>query len=361
MAVRSTYLQRPYVPRYYGGGQQGGTFSEGMKIGQTVGTDIGNLIQAIQTQRENQRLNDVANQLMNTQNAPRAGLVDLGLNPQTGEPNVTVEPGYSSQGTQPATGGLDELKLRQAFQQQQLADAIKQAQLAKALAPPVAKPLTPYQQLQEQHYQQQQEIKAQENAQKQRERMADTLPKVEQEFDGIYGKGAGEKVFNALQSGTGGLFNIVNGQIMPDPNGEFFTPDDATQSGVDAQGNPLPALKPPSKVTRIRWTDLQPYVERVKRIQAGGGRYIPPDTAPRAQPLTSADVPNVPADTSQPQTDTGTATDTGTDTSSVTDGGSSANLASSGIAQPTTLDDYNAIPTGSLFIDGDGLTKRKYA
>jgi hypothetical protein len=74
----------------------------------------------------------VANQLLNQANPPRAGLVDPGVNPQTGTANV-IAPGVSTVGTAPATGGLAELRLRQQFQQQQQQDALRQAQTAREL------------------------------------------------------------------------------------------------------------------------------------------------------------------------------------------------------------------------------------
>jgi len=77
--------------------------------------------------------NAFANQILNTQNPPRAGLVAPGVNPVTGAANV-IRPGTPTMGTPPQTGGMGELTMRQQMAQQDLADNLKRAQIAEHLA-----------------------------------------------------------------------------------------------------------------------------------------------------------------------------------------------------------------------------------
>lgn len=129
----------------------------GFSAGQNFGKLIGQVMDIGKTIKQNQ----VANQLMNTQDAPRAALVSPGVAPGStddttfdssqvaagdpdpdpistaissgGTPNV-IDPSINTAGTAPATGGVAELKTRQDFQADQLDQAYKKAQLANLLA-----------------------------------------------------------------------------------------------------------------------------------------------------------------------------------------------------------------------------------
>lgn len=354
------YLQRGYAPRY---GSYQSPIQRGMSVGQQLGTDVGSLIQAFYQAKQNQRMNDVANQLMNTPSNydPVSDVVNQeGLSDQF---QTTPEVGAMAPG---ATGGVAEYNLRQRFQQNQLANQLRQAQITRELnlaqGGAAEQGLTPYQQLQEQHFQQQQEQKRQAAIQKQRAANADSLPKLQKEFESLYGKGSASIFYNAAQSGTGGRFNIVNGQVQPDPNGQYFTPDNAVQT--DQAGKPVTdstgatQMKLPSQIRRIPYTDLQNYMNRVAAVRAGGGAAAgAADTG-----TADTDIDTELQSETAPQADT-TATDTsGADTSDTdtTNTDTSGDTTQANLPQPTTIADYNAIPVGSLFIDGDGLTKRKY-
>src|SRR5215475_687001 len=95
-----------------------------------MGTDLVKLANAITQQRAQDAL---ANQILNTQAPPRAGLVAPGVSPTTGQPNV-IRPGTPTFGSAPATGGMGELQMRQQLAQSDLADQLKRAQIAEHLA-----------------------------------------------------------------------------------------------------------------------------------------------------------------------------------------------------------------------------------
>jgi hypothetical protein len=190
---------RPYYPRR-AVQQQGSDAARGWEIGSQIGKGLGGLAEAIQQAQAQAKQDAIANQLMNSQplgqnTTPQdLGIMpggdgssqDLGTLPadqtftnpasgnvepvQTGDDNAPIQmptsagsgPTVGSQMDQSQTasatgddmplptsdglgptagslihsGGLQELKLRQAFQEQNLNSAIKQAQLAKATQGP---------------------------------------------------------------------------------------------------------------------------------------------------------------------------------------------------------------------------------
>jgi hypothetical protein len=77
------------------------------------------------------RQNAAANQIMNTQTPPRAGAVGPVVDPATGQVTGNITP---TVGTQPQTGGMGELQMRQQMQQQDLADQLQRAKIASELA-----------------------------------------------------------------------------------------------------------------------------------------------------------------------------------------------------------------------------------
>jgi hypothetical protein len=116
---------RPYYPARRG--QQargGGDFERGWQIGGQIGKGLSGLAKAIAGQQTLARQNAVANQLMNTRNAPRAGLVAPGVNPRTGAANV-IPARVPTAGTTPFSGGAEELENR-----------VKMQRLVNELYPP---------------------------------------------------------------------------------------------------------------------------------------------------------------------------------------------------------------------------------
>jgi len=95
-------------------------WERGITAGQQVGQLFGGLADAINAAKKNA----VANQLMNTANAPRAAWVG-GAAPAAGVPLT---------GTAPATGGVDELTMRRQAQKDALADALTRSQIAENIA-----------------------------------------------------------------------------------------------------------------------------------------------------------------------------------------------------------------------------------
>lgn len=168
---------RPYYPRVYGQQNQPISYAPELAAGEKFG---GGLISGIGQAIEQNKMNAVANQLMNTANPPRAALVSPGYAPagspdmsvdtdpedteaatgytadqidqtgtdQTAQPVPNVIPqGVSTTGTSPITGGVAEMKLREQFAQSQLAQAAAAAKLAgtgqyAARAKPVAQGVT---------------------------------------------------------------------------------------------------------------------------------------------------------------------------------------------------------------------------
>ena len=333
---------RPYIPRLgyraYQAPSYGSEFQGGWDIGSA-------LLQGIANIRRQNRLDAIANALLNQANPPRAALVDPrggalkvipGVNAPAGtDPNAPVP----TTGTGPATGGLAELWLRQNLAQQNLVDQLRRAQIENYLAmargtgryaPKPAKPAGPtlgqiQTQLGKEETERQNILKQAGVAQK---AGTDTSEKLIKDFDSLYGKGSAQKFLSAYTSQGGSYGNFDGSQFTADPNGPYFTPDIVT-SGQTVSAD---SITPPVKVS-----DLQPFLERYKRIQAGGGQYQPPMVA-RALPVTQADIlaqrgGNLPA-APIAQDNTGAPT-------------------------PSTQDEYDALPSGSEFIDGDGQLKVK--
>ena len=99
--------RRPYYPRgrYAQAVDQGGGFAGGWKIGEQIGSGLGQLAQAIGKVRTEAKQNAVANQLLQQGGwapSPRAGWVG-GAAPAAGIPTA---------GTRPANGGVEELNMR---------------------------------------------------------------------------------------------------------------------------------------------------------------------------------------------------------------------------------------------------------
>jgi hypothetical protein len=366
---RRTYYVRPPAYRAYRGqaGQPSpGAFEAGSQYG-------GDIVQGIVNIMQQRRMEAIANQILNTRNAPRAGLVAPGVNPQTGQANV-IPTGVSTAGTAPATGGTLELAMRNeqakaelANQRAQLEDALKRAQIQDYLAKAAgtgyyakrAAGLTPAAQLAEQHRQYQEDERLRQatltQARKEQAANTDTLPKVLKDFSALYpGKttddtGAtvthGEAIYNSLNQGSGARGNVINGQFIGDPNGEYYT-----WQG-DAHG------KAASQVPKVRWDVLQPFMSRVDAIQKAGGKVVPPMVARalpvRGQPAAPAPAPAQTTETTgEGELPSGVSPEVPVPSDS--DSGASAQLPT-----PQTQDDYEAIPSGSDFIDVDGIQKTK--
>jgi hypothetical protein len=342
---RSYYVRPPAYRSYRG---QAGQPSPGvLEAGSQYGGDI---VKGIVNLMQQRRMDQIANEI---------------LSKQYGVQNLPQHPGFNWWGQGGQTGGTAELAMRNeqakaelANQRVQVEDALKRAQIQDYLAKAAgtgyyakrAAGLTPAQQLTEQHrqYQEDERLRQATLAQARKEQAAniDTLPKVQKDFSALYpGKttddtGAtvthGEAIYNSLNQGSGARGNVINGQFMGDPNGEYYT-----WQG-DAHG------KAASQVPKVRWDVLQPFMSRVDAIQKAGGKVVPPMVARalpvRGQPAAPAPAPAQTTETTSEGETTGEGEET-TDTSS--------------LPTPQTQDDYDAIPSGSDFIDVDGIQKTK--
>jgi hypothetical protein len=255
----------------------------------------------------------------------------------------------------------EQAKADLANQQAQLANALKMAQIQNYIAMAhgtgryAPKPQTPtktadwHQSLEEQK---------QRNAQAKafmswQEKNALDTTKLAQHFDKIYGgTGSAEAFYNAVTSGTGVRGNLVNGQFIPDENGEYYTHDADT-----ARGSPglfgigaKPATSEQLKGKLIKYNDLQAYIDKAKQIEDAGGKLYPSQYPKEFYgPAPRAALVNAAPGTAQPATPSATApapTTQATDTSN--------------LPSPQTQAEYDAIPTGSQFVDVDGITKTKY-
>jgi hypothetical protein len=325
----------------YPGGLAPGTFEAGTQFG-------GDIVQGINQLMEQRRMDQIANEI---------------LTKQYGVQNLPQRPGFNWWGGGNQAGGTAELAMRQAqaaieakAQEQALAAQLKKAQIANYIAmtqgtgryakPPPGQ-LTPAQQLAEQHRQWQEDERLRQatlaQARKEQAAATDTMPKVLKDFNTLYpGKTKdpndpdtsltqGEAIYNSLQQGSGARGNVVDGQFVGDPNGEYYS------WYSDVHG------KPASQVPKVKWDILQPFMQRVENIQKAGGQVVPPMVARalpvRGQPGPQAAPAPAPATAPAPTTQ---ATDT------------------SNLPSPQTQDEYEAIPTGSQFVDVDGITKTKY-
>lgn len=302
----------------------------------------------IQDAINQQKMNKVANQLMNSGDyAPRAGLVSAGVDPATGKPN-TIGADVSKVGTMPRTGGLTEYTLREKANEQNIINQLRQAQTVEALQRfsnrGTTPALTPYQQLQEQHYQTEQQRLAQERDQKNQdaltksvrawqEKNAQTLETLAKEVDTKYGKGASEDLFNSWSNGTMGRGDPDPnnpGSYIYNPNGQFYY----TNPEYDQNGK---VTKPARALKTYEFEDL---LRRKKDIEDAGGRLLPAPRADLVNPNPSKVVPIPPAnsgDVNKPLTQIPNAT----------------------LPKPTTKEEYDAIPPGAQFVDTDGQTKTK--
>jgi hypothetical protein len=333
----------------------GGIAPETFGGGSQFGGDIVSGINQILAQR---RMDEVANQIL----SQRYGV------------QVPQKTGFNWWGGGGGGGGMAELQLRQQMAQQDLADQLKRAQIQNYLRlaqRPSAGQLTPAQQLAEQHRQNQEDERLRQatltQAQKQQAANTDTLPKVLKDFSALYpGKATddtgasvtqGEAIYNSLNQGSGARGNVVNGQFIGDPNGEYYT----WQS--DAHG------KTASAVPKVKWDVLQPFINRVDAIQKAGGSVVPPLVAralpvsgqpgavPQTLPLRGQPgaVPQTLPQQGQPQA---VPTQLGDEALAQEAIDSGAN-ASSNLPQPSTQDEYDALDSGASFVDGDGQVKVK--
>ena len=388
---QSYYVRRPYMSGY-GYGRYGfrsptaGAFEGGQQFGNELVQGIGRILQARQQQAQQAKMDAVANQLinqqLNTQNAPRAALAGQGTLSDAAYQKLR-ESNVNFQGTAPQTGlggGTAELALRQQFAQQQLANQINQAKLEGMLrtlnAPPgVAGPatpaMTPYQQKQMELRQRELEQKQQDAKEKQfqswQEKNALDAPKLAQNFDKTYGKGSAENFYNALTAGTGVRGNIVNGQFIKDDNGEYYSYDGDKAAGSAGFLGGLgahPANVGDLEGTLIKYKDLQSYMDKAQQIEDAGGKLYPTEypkelygAAPKAQAVAQPAGPGDQTDQSDQGVDTsgdifgpGGAADV-TQTTPV----DLSSFSSNAEAQPY----YDAIPSGQQFVDLDGITKTK--
>jgi len=137
-------MRAPYLPRIIRAptaragarvpaGRGRGAIGPGGIDTSSTGNVGGDIVKAIGNMIQQNRMNAVANQILNTQNPPRAGLVAPGVNPVTGTANV-IRPGTPTLGTPPQTGGVGELQMRQAMAQQDQANQLAQAKIASEIA-----------------------------------------------------------------------------------------------------------------------------------------------------------------------------------------------------------------------------------
>ena len=134
-------FRAPYIPRYFPRGAARGAgraaaqrpFAGGPADTSSTGNVGGDIVKAINNTITQNRQNALANQILNTQNPPRAGLVAPGVNPATGQANV-IPTGVSTTGTAPQTGGVGQLQFQGQMNQQALADQIQRAKLATEMA-----------------------------------------------------------------------------------------------------------------------------------------------------------------------------------------------------------------------------------
>ena len=390
----ATYLRRPYYP--------GGMFAPRVNPLGTAFTGGGDyasqMVGGINQILQQRRIDAVANQLM----------------------NANLQPGEAQH-----TGGVAEYQALQTARQNDLANALQQAKIQRELALAgggggggggaggAGGPgqLKPAQVLAEQHRQvqteQQQEQRAVQLAQQQQKAGTDTPEKILRDFNSLYpGKipdpdgdtnaqgnpskiSMGEAIYNARQNGFGGRGNIVNGQFVGDPNGEFYTP----MGGQTVRDqNQVPKIQsaqglPASQVPKIRWDQLQGFEQRLDAIRAArGGAAVP---VPRAQPVGLVPQAGTPAAqlagagtaapraqlVSPPQTrgaqgiqpaqpgmlnpfDVGGPFGPGGQYD-VTQTGGGSQQAPPALPTPKTDDEFAAIPSGSQFVDLDGYTKTK--
>ena len=116
---RPSVVRAPAVGR----GRRGPVGAGGVDLTPTGNPGV-DLVKAINAMRIQGQQNAIANQILNTQNPPRAAWVG-GTPPPAGVPTT---------GTPPQTGGVGELQMRQQVQQQDLADQLQRAKIASEIA-----------------------------------------------------------------------------------------------------------------------------------------------------------------------------------------------------------------------------------
>jgi hypothetical protein len=339
-------------------------FSRGMRVASGF---LNPAVQDIQTAIDRSKMDKVANQLLsqqlNTDTPPRAAMVGWGKNPQTGEWNQPIA-GLNTQGTAPrvGTGGLSELSLRNKIAEQNIINQLRQAQSLEASAKaqaylnPQPKQITPYEaemiKYREQEKQRQlDEAKAKQTAAEQakiakstldwQNKNAQTLETLTKEFNNLHGsdklRNAASEFFNAAATGT--LHRVspnpqagkmdptgkyVQGNWIDDPNGQYYhyKSADLIDDSTDAQP--------------IKMTEMQSFLDRKAAIDAAGGRLLPTPHAAAVLDAQGNPVIGKQATVQQPnQTN------------------------QPNLPAPSTKEEYDAIPSGSQFIDGDGQTKVK--
>jgi hypothetical protein len=387
-----TYYVRP--PTYRGYRNQAGQPSPGVfEAGSQYG---GNIVKGIVDLMQQRRADQIANEI---------------LSKQYGVQNLPQRVGFNWWGQGNQAGGMAELQMRQAQESAELANQIKKAQLADYLAkaagtgyyakqPAV---MTPFQQKQvewhlTQEQQKQQEAKAKQFASFQEKNALDA-PKLAQSFDKIYGKGSAEQFYNAYTTGTGVRGNIVDGKFIQDPNGEYYTHDATLAAGseTEAKGGffgwgaqpsqhvapTVDQFKDPTtgQSSLIKYNELQSYLDKARQIEEAGGKLYPtqypkelmgpakraqPVSGPQPAPAPRATLVNAPPSAAQ----TTQALPSGVSPEVPVPGELSSGVSpevpvSSGsettakLPTPQTQDDYDAIPSGSDFIDVDGIQKTK--
>jgi hypothetical protein len=348
-------------------------YSENIRMGSSL---AGDLVGAIAKWQQQRKANALANQLMNIEAPPRAGLVNLGIDPTTGKPGV-LEPGASPVGTAPATGGTEQLSLQdelvkraQARINTNLINQLNQAKIADYLAkvqgtghyaPRTA--LTPAQQINQTFKQQQAEIKQQQaelkRAQSEAEKNADSPERLQKDFDAIYGKGSGENFFNALITNSGVRGNLVNGQFVPNESGDYYTynPDAAQGALTQEAKKGFLGLGAAPEVRRhlmaselkgalIPYGQLQPYLDRLTAIQKGGGGKVTPTVVARALPVSPV--------SRQPLVSPGAVSGGG-----ATDGSDVSAEEAANLPRPTTQEEFDNLPSRTILVDGDEKIKIK--
>jgi len=405
---QSYYVRRPYgtgygYGRYAFRSPTAGAFEGGQQFGNELMQGIAKVVQARQQQAQQAKMDAVANQLMNTQNAPRAALAGQGNVPSSvwNSPATWAtirQKNLGITGTQPLEGGLAELSLRQQFAQQQLENAYKQAQIADLLAKTqgtgayartaAGHAITPYQQeelrAKQDQLERQQEAAVQAETKAAQDKTAITESSLMNQFDKRYGKGQAQAYLDAFQAGSlvrGRLGTDqdgdLNGKFIQDDNGDWVTTDQKAAAfpatpGTGMFGTGIGGQAPIAgqegkafnDVKKIRFSDLQAYQNKLQDVQDAGGKLYP--TVPRAVPVGAAPPPGteasrlagaVPAAQAQTQTDQGTDTmgdPFGPGGALDVTGGGNSNL-----PMPTNQADYDAIDSGASFIDGDGQVKVK--
>ncbi len=274
------------------------------------------LTQGLQQARQDNIANQVSRSLVNSgayadqnsgANAPRAGLVSAGTNPITGAVN-RVAAGVPTAGTAPVGGGGGMLgfQLRNALANQGVERDLKRAQIgyygahgaaalqgaasneswrkseqdradAQAAAIRAATagggPAAARTQAQAQR-------DALMQAQKDAEAKAQTPETLMRDFDVNHGKGAAQSFYDAYTNNTGARGDFSGGKWIGNPNGPLFTADPEAQ----AYGQPPNA----ADIKAVPITELDAYRTNLQKVQAAGGRIVPPIVMPAQAPGQSA-------------------------------------------------------------------------